>query len=161
DRGRDHLRQERLTSTQLYISRGTFRRQWCLIHRAAGTERSLEDLMFDKLVESEPKGAVRSRRNYFMTTMLGMSVISLTSIVVSILADDYSMNAGIELTELIAPVEMAVVTPEQPQPRQQLPRTQQSSSLPTREIAMARVEDTTAVPNSISTTPNTHLSIPI
>ena len=82
--------------------------------------------MFDKLVESEPAGAVRSRRNYFVVTTLAMSVLSLTAVVVSIFADDYSLNAGIDLAELISPVEMAQVAPTQPQPREQ-PRTQQSS----------------------------------
>jgi TonB family protein len=84
--------------------------------------------MFDRLVESEPAGQVRSRRNYFFLTTLAMSVISLTGVVVSIFADDYSLNASLELTELISPVEMAQVAPEQPQPRQPLQRTQQSSS---------------------------------
>jgi protein TonB len=117
--------------------------------------------MFDKLVESEPAGQVRSRRNYFVVTTLVMSVMSLTAIVVSIFADDYSMNASIELSELISPVEMAQVAPEQPQPRQPMPRTQQSSTLPTRVVAMAPVDDTRLVPNAVSTTPNAHLAIPI
>ncbi|MFL6374647.1 MAG: TonB family protein [Pyrinomonadaceae bacterium] len=116
--------------------------------------------MFDRLVESEPAGAVRSRRKYFVVSTLVMGVLSLTAVVISIFADDYSMNASIELAELIAPVEMAAVVPEQPQPRQPMARTQQSSTLPTREIAMARVDDTHNVPTAISTTPNTHLSIP-
>ena len=81
--------------------------------------------MFDRLVESEPVGAVRSRRNYFVVTTLAMCVLSLTAVVVSIFADDYSLNAGIELSELITPVEMAQVAPEQPQPRQPMTRTQQ------------------------------------
>jgi len=112
--------------------------------------------MFDRLVESEPVGAVRSRRNYFVVTTLAMSMLSLTTVVVSIFADDYSLNAGIELSELITPVEMAQVAPEQP-----MTRTQQASTLPTRVVAMAPVDDTRAVPTTISTTPNTRLSIPI
>jgi TonB family protein len=117
--------------------------------------------MFDRLVESEPAGAVRSRRNYFVVTSFAMGLLSLTAVVLSIFADDYSLNASIELSELISPVEMAQVAPEQPQPRPPMPRTQQSSTLPTREVAMARVEDTLAVPTTISTASNTHLSIPI
>ena len=116
--------------------------------------------MFEKLVESKPAGAVRSRKNYFVVTTLAMSVLSLTAVVVSIFADDYSLNAGIDLAELISPDEMAQVAPEQPQPRQQMPRTQQTISLPTRTIAQASVDDIRAVPDSVSTTPNTHLSIP-
>ncbi|HEY2847112.1 MAG TPA: TonB family protein [Pyrinomonadaceae bacterium] len=116
--------------------------------------------MFDKLVESEPVGAIRSRRNYFVVTTLAMSVLSLTAVVISIFADDYSMNASIELAELIAPVDMAQVAPEQPQPHPPIARTQQSSALPTREVAQAPVDDTRMVPTAISTTPNDHLSIP-
>ena len=116
--------------------------------------------MFDRLVESEPAGAVRSRRNYFAVTTLAMSVLSLTAVVISIFADDYSMNAGIELSELISPVEMAQVAPEQPQPKPPMPRTQQSSTLPTRAVAMAAVDDTHVVPTTVSTTPNIHLSVP-
>ncbi len=115
--------------------------------------------MFDRLVESREAGAVPSRRNYFVVSTLAMSVLALTGIVVSIFADDYSMDARLELSELIAPVEMAQVTPEQP--RQPMPRTQRTSTLPTREIAQASVDDTRSVPTNISTTPNTHLSIPL
>ena len=116
--------------------------------------------MFDKLVESEPAGAVRGRRKYFVVSALSMSVVSLTAVVASIFADDYSLNASFELMELIAPVEMAQVAPQRPQPRQPMAQTQQSSTLPTRQIAMARVEDTRSVPTAISTSPNSHLAIP-
>jgi len=119
--------------------------------------------MFDKLVESEPAGQVRSRRNYFVVTTLVMSVMSLTAIVVSIFADDYSMNASIELSELISPVEMAQVAPEQPQPRQQMPRTQQSSAdqTPTRQANIQAVMETPKDAPPISTTASTQMARPI
>lgn len=115
--------------------------------------------MFDKLVESEPGGRVRSRSKYFVASTLAMSFISLTAVVVSIFADDYSLNTSIELTELVSRVEIVQVAPEQAQPRQSLTRTQQST-LPTREIAIARVDDTRWVPTAISTTLSSHLAIP-
>lgn len=88
--------------------------------------------MFDRLVESEPASAVPSRRNYFIVTTFAMIIVSLTAVVVSIFADDYSLNAGIELSALIAPVQMAAVVPDKPQPRQPMPRTQTTST----QIAM-------------------------
>jgi TonB family protein len=119
--------------------------------------------MFDRLVESEPAGAVRSRRNYFVVTTLAMSVLSLTAVVISIFADDYSMNASIELSELISPVEMAQVAPEQPQPRQQMPRTQQSSAdqTPTRQVNIQNVMETPKEAPPISTTASTQMARPI
>jgi TonB family protein len=116
--------------------------------------------MFDRMVELTEAGAVPSRKNYFVVSAIVMGVLAITGVVVSIYADDYSLNASIELAELIAPVEMAQVAPQQPQPRQSMPRTEQSSALPTRTIAQATVDDTRTVPTSISTTPNSHLSIP-
>lgn len=119
--------------------------------------------MFDRLVESREAGAVRSRRNYFVITTLAMSVISLTGVVVSIFADDYSLNASFELSELIAPVEMAQVAPERPQPRQQTPRTQQTSSseVATRADDIRNLAETPDKVPPISTVPSGVVSRPL
>jgi protein TonB len=118
--------------------------------------------MFDRLVESEEKGSVKSRRNYFTLTTLAVSALSLTAIVVSIFADDFSIGTrNIEFMELIAPVEMAEPAPQpKAQPRQPVQQTRQTSSIPQRTVAMARVDDTRVVPTTVSTAPNKNLAIP-
>ncbi|HTH51886.1 MAG TPA: TonB family protein [Pyrinomonadaceae bacterium] len=118
--------------------------------------------MFDRLVESEQKGAVKSRRSYFTLTTFAVATLSLTAIVVSIFADDFSIGTrNIELVELIAPVEMADPAPQpKAQPRQPVQQTQQTTAVPQRTVAMARVDDTRVVPTTVSTTPNRNLSIP-
>src|SRR6478672_11393567 len=84
--------------------------------------------MFDRLIECRAAGAVKNRRNYFMTSALVVSVLSLAGVVIGIFAEDYSIGAGgVELAELLAPIEMAAVAPKQPTVRQQLPRTEQTS----------------------------------
>ena len=119
--------------------------------------------MFDRLVESEPKGAARSRRNYFVASTLAMSVISLTALVISIFADDYSLNTSLELSEIIAPVEMAQVAPEQPQPRQPMTRTQQTSSIQetTRTDSVRNIAEISDVVPPISTAPSNAIQRPI
>ena len=112
--------------------------------------------MFDKLIVSEPEGAdFKSRRNYFMVSSLAVGALFLAAVVISIFASDYGLgNGGFELTELIAPPEMAAVDPEPPRP--QLPATQSRSTnqLPMRQVNMQSLAESPIVPKDISDVPN-------
>ena len=117
--------------------------------------------MFDKLLESEPATAnIKSRRNYFLTTSLIVGVFFLTAVIASIYAADFGVgDRSIEITEMLAPVEMAA--PEtKPQSRTPSAPTQTKSDLPTRTNNMARVDEPTIVPDAISSTKNTSMARP-
>jgi len=144
---------------------GTILQNRCLYpHERLAPTLKEEDIMFDRLVESQAAGTVKDRRNYFATSALVMSLVSLTAVVVGIFADDYSIgNGGVELAELIAPVEMAAVAPKQPEPRQQLPKTAQTSQsqVPTRQANIPNImEEPKEVP-VVSTAPQTQMTRPL
>ncbi|MEQ1923417.1 MAG: energy transducer TonB [Pyrinomonadaceae bacterium] len=119
--------------------------------------------MFDKLIVSEPEGAdFRNRRSYFMVSSFVVGILFVTAVVISIYAADYGLGSrSFELSDLIAPADMAAVAPEPP--KQQIRTTTQSSSiskLPTRQVNMARVDEPTIVPTTISTAQNTQKARP-
>ncbi len=119
--------------------------------------------MFDKLIVSEPDGAdFRNRRSYFMVSSFVVGILFITAVVISIYAADYRLgNNGFEISDLIAPNDMAEVAPEPP--KQEIRTTTPSSStskLPTRAVNMSRTDEPTIVPTSISTAPNSQLSRP-
>ena len=70
--------------------------------------------MFDKLIESEPAGAdFKDRKSYFMVSSLVVGVLFLVAVVFSIYAADIGLGkSGLELSELLAPVDMAATDPE-------------------------------------------------
>lgn len=118
--------------------------------------------MFDRLVASEPEGAdFKNRRRYFLTSSVIVGVLFLAAVVASIFAADYGLgSSNFELTEMLAPVEMAPVEPETPQPTRQ--PEQASSDLPTRTSNIPRIEENpSVVPPTISTTRNTEPTRPI
>lgn len=118
--------------------------------------------MFDKLIESEPEGAdFKTRRGYFMVSSLVVGVLFATAVVISIFAADIGLgNSNFELTEMLAPVEMAAVEPETPQPRPASITTQSQRPLPTRQAVIARIDETPITPTTTSVVPNTQLSRP-
>ena len=118
--------------------------------------------MFDQLIESEPVGAeFKSRRNYFLTSTAVVGILFISAVVISIYASDYGIgNAHLDQTEMIAPVEMAAVAPEPPKPRAPTAPTQAKSVLPTRTVNMARVDEPTIVPTTVSTARNTDVARP-
>ncbi len=118
--------------------------------------------MFDKLIESEPEGSgFKNRRSYFMVSSLVVGVLFTTAVVISIFAVDIGLgNSDFELTEMLAPVEMAAIEPEPPRPRPAVPTAQSQSHLTTRQANIARIEETPTVPTTTSTVPNTQLSRP-
>jgi len=118
--------------------------------------------MFDKLIESELAGAdVKNRRKYFMVSSVVVGVLFTTAVVISIFAADFGLgNGGFELTEIMAPVEMAAAEPERPQPRPPVTTNQTQSQVATRQVMMASTSEPTIVPTTVSTTPNTQASRP-
>lgn len=118
--------------------------------------------MFDQLIESEQVGAeFKSRRNYFLTSTAVVGILFVSAVVISIYASDYGIgNAHLELSEMLAPVDMARVEPEPPKPRTPAAPSQSKSTLPTRTVNMARVDEPTIVPTTVSTARNTDVARP-
>lgn len=118
--------------------------------------------MFDKLIESEPVGAeFKSRRSYFVTSTAVVGLLFISAVVISIYASDYGIgNAHLDLSELLAPVEMAATAPEPPKPRAPSAQTQEKTTLPSRTVNMARTDESTIVPTTTSSSRNTDVSRP-
>lgn len=118
--------------------------------------------MFDKLIESEPQGAdFKNRRSYFMVSSVVVGILFATAVVISIYASDYGLGTTrFELTQMLAPVEMAAPEPETPKPLTPTTTTPSKSALPTRQTNMARVDEPTIVPTTTSAVPNKSMSRP-
>jgi len=120
--------------------------------------------MFDQMIESEPASAeIKSRRKYFVTSGLVVGTLFFVGVIVSIFASEFGIrNSNIELTELIAPIEMAATEPPTPQPRKPSNApVKQDSKVPMRTDHIARIDEPQAVPTTVSTTPNTTPSRPV
>ncbi|MEQ1643768.1 MAG: TonB family protein [Pyrinomonadaceae bacterium] len=123
--------------------------------------------MFDKLVITEPQGALfQDRKKYFLLSGLALSTILSTALVVSLFAVDLDLGTDdFDLVELMAPVEMPQVEPPLPQPKREQPRLQTAQDtpvkVPTRQVNMARVDEVPReVPATVSTAPNTQKERP-
>jgi TonB family protein len=122
----------------------------------------MEGSMFDKLIESNTVEAeFKPRRSYFLVSTVVVGILFLTAVVISIYAGEIGIgNGDLELSELMAPVEMAAMEPERPQPRPQ-PQNQQTSDRTTRVENQQPTDETPVATPPISVTPNSHLSRPI
>jgi TonB family protein len=132
-------------------------------HLSGWHRRFKEDFeMFDKLVASEPAGAdFKNRRRYFVTTSVVVGVLFLAAVVASIFAADFGLgNGSFELTQMLLPVDMAVVEPEAPQPRTNQSRSQSQSDLPTRQVNMENLNESRIVPTGVSVIKNKQLPRP-
>ena len=118
--------------------------------------------MFDKLIESEPEGAeFKNRRSYFLTSSVVVGFLFLTAVVISIYAADFGLGKdGLELTEMIAPVDMATTEPAPPKPRIPTSSSREQTKEPSRTINMSRVDEPTIVPTTTSVAPNAEVSRP-
>lgn len=120
--------------------------------------------MFDRLIESNSAAAeFKPRRKFFMVSSVVVGILFITAVVASLYAQEIDLGTdNFELAELLAPVTADV--PEPPKPKQQQQPQERSDSpksdVPIRQILMARVDQPQKAPTEISTTPNTHLSIP-
>ena len=118
--------------------------------------------MFDKLIESQAAGAdFKNRRRYFMVSSVVVGILFTTAVVISIYAADIGLGStSFELTEIMAPVEMAAIEPETPQPRPPAATSQSQSQVAERRVNMASVNEPTIAPTTTSTAPNTEMSRP-
>ena len=116
--------------------------------------------MFDKLIESNTVEAeFKPRRSYFLVSTVVVGILFLTAVVISIYAGEIGIgNGDLELSELMAPVEMAAMEPQPPQPQRQLQSEQSSQTI--RNSNMSRPDESQYVPETISTVPNAGLSRP-
>ena len=114
--------------------------------------------MFDKLVESDTAGAeFKNRGRYFMVSSVVVGILFLTAVVYSLYATEVGLgNGNFEITELISPI--APDAPEPEPPRQQTPANQSSSTPRNIDSNMARVDEPTIAPTSVSTIKNTEPS---
>lgn len=129
---------------------------------AIGTGTHLEGEMFDKLIESNTEGAeFKKRRSYFMVSSVIVGALFLAAVVASIYAADFGLGtAGIEVSELLAPAEMADAPPEQPRVSSPDRPSQTASAIPSRQVNMDSVENSQIVPDTTSVTPNAFKSRP-
>ena len=112
--------------------------------------------MFDKLIESDSKGAdFKNRSRYFMVSSVVVGVLFVTAVVFSLYAQEIGLgNQDFELAELLAP--LATEVPEPPKTPQQQPRNPQTESVrPMRQANIMQIAQSTLVPTTISSVPNT------
>ncbi len=119
--------------------------------------------MFDKLIESEPEGAdFKNRRRYFMVSSVVVGVLFTTAVVISIFAADYGLgSSSFELVEILAPHEAAPPEPEIRERTPAAPSAASPSQVPTRQVNMARVDEPTIAPTTVSTAPNAQMARPL
>ncbi|MEO6049930.1 MAG: TonB family protein [Pyrinomonadaceae bacterium] len=118
--------------------------------------------MFEKLIESNCEGAdFKNRSSYFMVSSLVVGALFLTAVVISIFAADFGLGStSFELTQMLSPVEMAVVEPEPLRQQQPATTSRSTSQTPTRQIIMSRTDEPTIVPNTTSTNQNIQMARP-
>jgi len=118
--------------------------------------------MFEKLIESDSKGAeFKNRGRYFMISSVVVGILFITAVVFSLYAQDLNLGGrDFELVELIAP--LTPETPEGLQPRQiKLIPSQNQSEPPSRQANIARIDEVQPSPSSVSVTPNALRERPI
>lgn len=119
--------------------------------------------MFDKLIVSEPdRGEAHHRRNYFLVSTVVVGLLFVTGVVISIYASDFSLGtSSFELTELIAPLDMAAPEPViRPQALPNSPAHSPSTFAIRRENVLD-ISEEPKVPDSISTTPSSSVPRPL
>lgn len=120
--------------------------------------------MFEQMIESEPANAdFKSRRKYFLTSGLVVGTLFFVGVIVSIFASEFGIRgSNFELTEMVAPIEMAATTPPAPQPKapSNAP-VKENSKVPMRTELVARMDEPQNAPTTVSTTPNTTPSRPV
>ena len=115
----------------------------------------MEEEMFDKLIESDTTGAeFKNRSRYFMVSSVVVGILFLVAVVYSIYAADIGfVGSNLEVAELMAPVE--TVEQEKDEPTRSIDSASQNSTSQVRNSNIARIDETTAPPTSVSTVQNT------
>ena len=104
--------------------------------------------MLDQLVESKSNAKENARRSgFFATTFVVLILALLGTLVYSLFAKDYSMNAGdLELSALVAPV--PVQEEEPPPPPEEKPQPQQKIA-PNADVRKEVLQDITETPKDV------------
>lgn len=120
--------------------------------------------MFDQLTESNTnKNEAKGRRGYFVVTALLVGALFMTGVVWSLYGKDLVLGGGdLELSMLVAPVELPENAPKPPKPREPEPERRATASTPsagppkpaTRQANILRIEETPKTPAAISTAPS-------
>lgn len=119
--------------------------------------------MLDQLVESRDSFGDGARRGGFLLTTLVL-VVSLfaSGMLWSLFAKDFGMgDENLELSTLVAPVEVPAAEPPEPIAKEIKAAPSKSESvLPSRREIIARMDETPIVPKNISTAPNVNKERP-
>lgn len=118
--------------------------------------------MFDKLIESNSAEAeFKPRRKFFMVSSIVVGILFLSAVMFSLYAQDLDLGTDeFELAAILAPVPDS---PEPPQPRQQQPRSsnEPKSDVAVRNQLIERLDTSSKIPDSISTTPSKFREMPL
>ncbi len=116
--------------------------------------------MLDQLVESKSNAKENTRRSGFLlTTFVVLTTVLLGGWVYSLFALDYGLGAGdLELSTLVAPVQIAEEAPpppepEKPQEKQQVEKPQENVAMRTENVM--RLDESPTEPPKVSTVQNT------
>ncbi len=121
-----------------------------------------EERMFTNLIESTSHAKEFKRRGSFLlfTTATYLLLFVITG-VVSIYAYDARLEQqNLEVVQLLSPQDFAPAPEVQPTTQPTRPRADNESTIPTRAIAMSRVDQPQAVPPDVGSTPNKNLPLP-
>jgi protein TonB len=118
--------------------------------------------MFERLVESDSTAQFKPRRSYFMVSTVVVGILFLTAVVISLYAEEVDLGAGdLEIAALIAPVTAEAPEPPKAEPAPAASQSSDSSKLPVRNDAIARVDEVPKVtPTGVSSVPSEYMSRP-
>jgi protein TonB len=121
--------------------------------------------MFNNLIESRSHRIEFKRRgSFFLFTTASYALLFLLAGVASIYAYDAKLeDQSLEVVVMMSPLDFPKVTAAPPVRSADTPRNNHNSGrqvIPERQVAMARVDQPTVQPKTISTTPNTVLPVP-
>jgi TonB family protein len=129
--------------------------------RLAPSKLEENKIMLNQLIESRNHAADnRKRGGFLLATFLLVGTVLSSGVLWSLFAKDLAMNGGgLELSAIIAPIPEVKNEPPPPaEPRQRTrPQTAQTAAAekPTRNAAVARIDETQPAPNAVSVVPNT------
>src|SRR6187551_3280920 len=118
--------------------------------------------MFDKLIESNSEEAeFKPRRKFFMVSSVVVGILFLSAVVFSLYAQNIDLGTdNFELVEMLAPVANDEPQPKPPRQQPQQPNQSEQTQLPNRNELIARVDQPTTAPTTISTTRFTGKTMP-
>lgn len=119
--------------------------------------------MLDQLVESKNNAKENTRRSSFLlTTFIILSTIMIGAWLYSLFAIDYGMGTGdLELSTLVAPVQIAEEAPPPPEPEEQKPQEQAKTNAPEADTRTEIIQSMAETPiKPPDTTSAQKLSVP-